>query len=140
MNFILLALAISVVVSSGIAQAQERIFAEQGVAMIERFDPHQGYSLYGEWLYVPNQLLSPDAALQLFNDPSHKKQYVIPGTSFGAADPVGHQSDIGFGTYLLRVEGLPPGRKALFGQNIFSSAQIFVFTENGAGSHSPSHA
>ncbi|MDQ3231795.1 MAG: 7TM-DISM domain-containing protein, partial [Pseudobdellovibrionaceae bacterium] len=80
--------------------------------------------------------LSPDEFLQRIQSPDFKPDFLEVGKSFSAIDPKRIVDNSGYGTFVLRLRGLPPGFDLAYrGLSAYSASRVYVFdrAEPGRG-------
>ncbi len=116
------------------AQATEIREAVRGEVDLSTWSGANGLRIYGDWLFFPNKLLSPQEALANLNSPNSKPQFLKVGRPFREFSGEALQN-LGFGTYLLQVKNPCQNCRIYFAQpQVYVAGKIFVFDSL----HSPS--
>jgi signal transduction histidine kinase len=111
-HFVNWCLGVMLLTQAGLARTAEAApnrfvpIATQGQIDLTAVDLQQALPLKGEWRFFWNQLVVPEQVLVELEKPADYIQ--IPNAWNDHIDPIGHQAigGIGYGSYLLRVDGL----------------------------------
>jgi PAS domain-containing protein len=115
------------------ALANVHVTAKAGEVDASAWDPEEIYTLYGEWYFVGQELLTPEDFLR-----RQKEGAPLPFTRIGLSmhesAPDRLKGERGYGTYVLRIKNLPAAK--IFGISemaAYVSSRIFVFDSEGRG-------
>jgi HPt (histidine-containing phosphotransfer) domain-containing protein/PAS domain-containing protein len=118
------------------AFAGRHVMAKAGEVDAVAWDPEEIYTLYGEWFFLGNELLTPEDFLR-----RQKEGGPLPTTRIGLSmqqsAPDRLKGERGYGTYVLRLKNLPTAQIfALSEITAYVSSRIYVFDSEGRGGHS----
>jgi signal transduction histidine kinase len=128
----LLLLFLNALISSH-ALAGRHVTAKAGEVDASAWDPEEIYTLYGEWYFLGQELLTPQDFLRRY-----KEGLPLPTTRIGLSmhqsAPDRLQSERGYGTYIMRLKNLPPAQIfAISEMAAYVSARIYVYDSEGRG-------
>jgi PAS domain-containing protein/HPt (histidine-containing phosphotransfer) domain-containing protein len=109
--------------------------AQRGVVNLESWTGTPTIQLGGEWEFYWNELLTPEQYLERLG--TVQPAYAAAGQRFQSVVPEHTSHDIGFGTYVLRLQGLKRSRLALTAYSAFTSSKVYVFGRDGQQSGTP---
>jgi HPt (histidine-containing phosphotransfer) domain-containing protein len=114
-------------------QAAVHVHASGGELDASSWDPEEVYTLYGDWYFVGQELLTPERFLRLQKE-GHEFPTTRIGLSLQQSAPELFKGPRGYGTYILRLRNLP--NSAVFGMAemaAYVSARVYVFDSQGQG-------
>lgn len=98
--------------------------ARQGQIDLKGWNGEGALSLNGEWIFFPNELLSPDTLYERIADGKYRTTQL--GRSFAELLGAEHSNSQGFGTYALVLKDIPAEIDlALTRPSAFTSAEVF---------------
>jgi HPt (histidine-containing phosphotransfer) domain-containing protein len=100
--------------------------AVQGVVDLRDWNG-QETRLDGEWIFYPNELLSPESYLQRLDSGDQGTNRVKVGLSFQEVSR-GSMENLGYGTYVLQLKNIPYSKPlGLGGIEAYTAFQAFLF-------------
>ncbi|WP_141735040.1 7TM diverse intracellular signaling domain-containing protein [Oligoflexus tunisiensis] len=110
--------------------------AQKGVLNLESWAGTPAVQLNGEWEFFWNELLTPEQYLTRLGR-GGEPVFATVGQRFQTTVPEHTSHDIGYATYVLRIQGLKRSRLAFTAFSAFTSSRVYVFGMDGRQSQSP---
>jgi hypothetical protein len=107
--------------------------AMSGQLDLQNFSQETAYRLGGQWLFYPDTVVSPEEFLKNPQEWVDRAQKIEIGTGFNDGKEPLMKSGQGYASYLLRLENVPGIDMAIWGWSVFTSARLFVFSQDGQG-------
>lgn len=120
------------------AQA-ESLHVVEGQISLGNVSVDDDVALYGNWMFFPNRLISPNEFLEEIrkNNGVHSGLFTEVGKSFVDSSPADFKDNFGKATYVIRLDELRYYDIGMWGARNYTASKIFFFDEEGHGSLKP---
>ncbi len=115
----------------------KNLTAKSGQLDLINFSQETAYRLGGQWLFYPDAVIHPQDFLKSPKEWVARARTIEVGTGFNDGPKPLMKSGQGFATYILQVDNVPALDMAIWGWSAFTSARLYVFSEDGQGSDRP---
>ncbi len=111
--------------------------ATGGQLDLKNFSQKTAYRLGGQWFFYPDAVVHPQDFLKSPKEWMARARTIQVGSGFNDGQEPLMKSGQGFATYLLQLDNVPELEMAIWGWSAFTSARLYVFSEDGQGSDRP---